>query len=113
MDDFSFGKVHRISKESDFARIKREGKRKVSRSFILLQIRNGLSVSRIGIIVTRKVGKANIRNRWKRYVREFYRLNKKLFPEDTDSVFIVKRGAIVPKSFNEISRELEGLIGRR
>jgi ribonuclease P protein component len=110
-DDFSFGKTHRIASAADFARIKKRGNRKTSKCFIMLQLPNSLGEKRIGVIVTRKIGKANIRNRWKRYLKEFFRLNKRKFPSSTDSVFIVKNGAVVPKHFNELEIELNELLG--
>ena len=110
-DDFSFGKTHRIRSGRDFARIKDRGKRRASEHFILLSMKNALEEKRLGIIATRKVGKANVRNRWKRYIKEFFRLNKKIFPESTDFVFIIKRGSQKPYDFAVISEELKALVG--
>jgi len=112
-EDYSFGKIHRIVRKEDFARIKKKGKRKHSSHFILLKLGNEAEKARIGIIVTKKVGKANVRNKWKRYIREFFRQNKKIFPASTDFLFIVKRGSEVPKDFQLISEEIKKLIGRK
>lgn len=113
LDDFSFGEIHRVLKEADFIRVKSKGRRRSSKNFILLQLANDISEKRVGIIVTRKVGRAWLRNKWKRYVKEFFRCNKKIFPASTDSVFIIKRGAEVPKNFHLISDELRKLVAGR
>ena len=110
LGDYSFGKNHRVLTETEYRRVKTRGQKRTSRSFILIQHENDLDEKRIGIIVTRKVAKASIRNLWKRYIKEFFRLNKKSFPASTDSVFIVKRGSLIPKSFESISDELGALL---
>ena len=107
---FSFGKTHRILSERDFRRIKRRGLRKTSKHYILLEAENKHDIKRLGIIVTKKVGNAAVRNRWKRWTREFFRLNKDLFKESTDSVFIIKKGLDLPKSYNVVERELKKLL---
>lgn len=46
---------------------------------------------RVGFAVTKKTGKAVIRNRVKRVLREFFRLNQALMPEAVDVVVTPKR----------------------
>jgi len=64
-----------------------------------------LDYSRIGITVTKKYGKAHKRNRMKRLVREFFRLNKPLFKQGYDFLIIVKNSCII-RTLNEIKEEL-------
>lgn len=56
----------------------------------VLAARNGLTHSRLGLIVSRKVGKAVLRNRWKRLFREAFRLSSGRIPAGFD--FIVMPG---------------------
>ena len=46
--------------------------------------------SRLAIIVTKKYGKAVLRNRFRRLVREFFRLNRYLLKEKYDFVFLAR-----------------------
>ena len=75
---------------------------------------NDLQSSRIGITVTRKVGKANIRNRLKRWTREVYRRQREplgLDAQALDIVVNIKPGA-VEASFEEFSRDLTRVLER-
>ena len=58
----------------------------------------------MGITVTKKCGKAVRRNRWKRLIREVYRLHRQKLPA-ADFVVTVKRGVDIP-AFQELEREL-------
>ena len=63
------------------------------RDFIIVMADTELSRSRIGITVTKKVGNSVTRNRIKRLVREFYRINRNLFPP-ADYNIIARSGAV-------------------
>ncbi len=92
--EFSFKKNERIRSQRDFLAVKKEGKRISTRNFILLVKPNGLHHNRLGIIASRKIGNAVRRNRIKRCVREFFRLNKAKFaPPPKDILIIAKKGA--------------------
>jgi ribonuclease P protein component len=69
-------------------------------------------VKRLGITVTKKTGNAVKRNRIKRLIREFFRLNKALFPAGQDLVIMAKRD-VPPLTYQEACRELTELFTRK
>jgi len=56
--------------------------------------RNRLGANRVGITVGKKLGKAHIRNRTRRRIREVYRLNEKRFLPGWDIVVVARTRAV-------------------
>ena len=61
---------------------------------VLYARRNRTGINRVGITVSKKLGKAHIRNRVRRRVREVYRLNEEKFRSGYDIVVVVRGKAI-------------------
>jgi ribonuclease P protein component len=75
---------------------------------------NGLPFSRIGITATKKLGKANVRNRLKRWTREVYRRQREplaLDAQPLDIVVNVKPNA-AEATFEDYSRDLTRVLSR-
>ena len=62
--------------------------------------------SRFGLVVSKKVGNAVVRNRIRRRVKEVFRQNKAWFPDGQDIVIIAKKRA-AEATLQEIRRDLE------
>lgn len=92
MERKTFSKSERIRKRRDFERFKIQ-RGEISRThegaFTLLSLPNDLATTRIGIRVGKKIGKAHMRNRIKRLIREVFRQNKDAFPPSSDLLIIV------------------------
>ena len=62
--------------------------------------------SRLGVTVSKKVGKAPRRVRWKRLIREVFRRNKDTFSPGYDFVVIVKKQQL-PTDRDDVFEEIE------
>lgn len=71
---------------------------------------NTLGYTRLGITVPKRVGNAPLRNRWKRLVREAFRLQKKQLPLGLDMVVRPRKGA--KPDFARIQQSLLKLVQR-
>jgi ribonuclease P protein component len=65
----------RLRHTSDFQRVFQQRCSVSDELLIVYARRNSLSRGRLGLSVSRRVGKAHVRNRWKRLIREVYRRN--------------------------------------
>ena len=91
MDKRTFGKDERIRSKRDYLTVYQQGVRSHSRHFTVIAHRNPTGKKRLGITVGKKVGNAVKRNRIKRLLREFFRLNKEQFPPSQDTVIMARR----------------------
>ncbi|MEE8448732.1 MAG: ribonuclease P protein component [Thermodesulfobacteriota bacterium] len=87
---FSFSRCERLLKRIEFKGVTCQGKRYTSPGFIVYVKENNLGRCRLGIAASRKVGKAIRRNRLKRLVREFFRLNKFRLPASCDILVVCR-----------------------
>jgi ribonuclease P protein component len=82
-------KEKRLAKRREFLRVYEAGRKLFSRYSVLFFAANGLPYSRIGITATKKSGKANVRNRLKRWTRETYRRQREPLGIDARAVDVV------------------------
>lgn len=80
----------------------------VSNFFVIYAKKNNLGKNRYCVSVSKKIGKANVRNLYKRRVKDI--LMKNSLNKATDYVIIL-RNAILNKKYNEIKNELLGTLG--
>jgi ribonuclease P protein component len=100
-----FGRRQRIKQGRDFARIRQEGQRLVTGCLIANYRRlSAESTARLGVITSRKVGGAVVRNRARRLLREAFRLHQHELAQPLDLV-LVARPIISDKSFGEVERD--------
>ncbi len=112
MGFFSFPKSERLLKRPDFVKLNRTGKRHHTAHFVVIKGKNGLGITRMGVTVGKKVGNAVTRNRTKRLLREFFRLNKPRLPRGYDYVFVAKKDAAY-LDYKKTKEELEPIVFNR
>ncbi|WP_036221349.1 ribonuclease P protein component [Mesoaciditoga lauensis] len=95
------GPEKRLKKRKDFEKIFLEGEVAKSEWFVARYLKNDLKFPRIGIVVSRKFGKAHVRNKFKRYVRETFR--KMHFERNIDVVIFPTKE--LKKEFENITYE--------
>ena len=90
---FFLTKADKILKRSEFLRLSEFGKQIQNKHFIAIYSPGRFQRTRLGVTVTRKVGKATIRNRIKRFSREYFRLNRHIIAGNWDINIIAKKKA--------------------
>ena len=87
-----------------------------NRLLVLYIKENGLNFNRIGISISRKVGKAVIRNRIKRIIKEQLRLQDKNLAKGYDMVVVVRASSGTlerGEDYKQIGRALSNLLDKQ
>jgi ribonuclease P protein component len=106
---FRFTRRERINHPQDFRRVMKLGRRRTSKNFILFMEENTNRFHRLGIVVKKEIGPAAFRNRIKRYVREFFRLQKHEINGSFDIILLAKKKCTI-RRYVEAEEELRGLF---
>lgn len=94
-----------------FRRLYRSGDQAANRYLALYARKNRSSENRVGITVGKKLGKAVVRNRLRRRLREVYRLHEGQFKPGYDLV-VVARTAAVDVSYQQLEQAYLSLARR-
>ena len=102
----------RLRHRSDFTRIRSQGGRLIQSHLVLnWLVLPGTCPTRVGIIVSRRVGPAVVRNRARRLLRESVRLHQHELRGQVDLV-LVARPSIAGRSFAEVETDFLGALRR-
>ncbi len=102
---FCFPKAIRLRSRSQYLQLSRPEARHAGKWIVVDLRSNGKGLTRLGITVTRRYGKAHDRNRFKRVVREAFRLSQHLLPAGID-LNVKPRSAASQATSNDIYEEL-------
>ena len=109
--DRGFTARERLLAAAEFREVRQKGKRHASKGFVVHELRTEKGFARLGLSVSTRVGGAVRRNRVKRLLREFFRLNKHEFPPSSDILISARKGISV-KGLGDVGKELGFLIKR-
>jgi ribonuclease P protein component len=84
-------KKKRLLKRSEFQVVFERGRRHHGRYLLLASCHNDLGFSRLGISVSKKMGKAYVRNRVKRHIRDAFRRTPGIDSLSRDFVVVLNR----------------------
>ena len=99
----------RLHQASDFARLRREGHEYRHSLFVICLATNELPYNRYGFIVARRLGKAVVRNKVRRQLREVVRLLHPNLNTGYDVIIIV-RPPIVGQPFSNVYCAVSGVF---
>ncbi|MDR1773874.1 MAG: ribonuclease P protein component [Clostridioides sp.] len=102
--------IQGIKKDSDFRKVYKFGKSYSNKYLVLYFLKNNTDTTRLGISISKKVGKANVRNKIRRRIKEVFRLNivDKIL-RGYDIVFIA-RVAASEATYEDIRKSMNFLI---
>ena len=99
----------RLTKPQQYASVYRQGSSRASNLLVMRALPNGLTLSRFGFSVSKRVGNAVIRNKVKRRLREILPIMS--VKSAWDIVFIV-RPAAATADYATLKKAVEGLLAR-
>lgn len=108
----TFPKARRLRKRAEFLRVQNRRKRITARfvHFLYAPRTSDAPAGRVGFTVSKKVGRAPVRNRVKRRLRELYRTHQHLWPADVDVVIVAQpsaRDASFADLYNDVMHWLQ------
>lgn len=104
-------KTYRLRKNKEFSKVYKVGKSFANWALVVYLRENGLSYNRLGISVSKKVGKSVVRNRLRRLIKENYRNYIDEIKTGYDIIFIV-RIASKDANFYDMKKGMEKLLKR-
>jgi len=105
-----FPKSSRIQASADFRAIREQGKR-LAKGCMLANWQSlpSGSPSRLGVITSRRIGKAHVRNRARRLMRESFRLHQHELLQPVELILVARR-SIADRQFQSVERHFLSLL---
>ncbi|MFC1935323.1 ribonuclease P protein component [Chloroflexota bacterium] len=103
------GRDRRLRKTADFQAVQRQGRSWANQMIVLRARPNGMDTSRVGFSVSRRVGKAVVRNQAKRRLRELVR---QIPVQEGWDMVLIARAPAAQKDFHHLREAVEDLFRR-
>lgn len=101
---------HRLRKNKQFSYLYKKGEKFYTRHLILFKICSKFKNYKIGFSVSKKIGKANVRNKVKRRMKEIVRVNN--FAKDYNNYVLMAKEGIENLSFLDLRKEIEEIFNK-
>jgi ribonuclease P protein component len=109
---FKFPKASRLTRTAEFALVKKDGKSWTGKHLTLgILFRASERAARLGIVTTRRIGHAVVRNRVRRRLREIFRLNQHRLNSGV-WIVTVARVSAARATFHQLERDWLRLADR-
>jgi ribonuclease P protein component len=106
-----FPKAQRVVHSNEFTLILRRGVCVADGTLVMFAVRDaGSRPLRLGITIPKKTGNAVVRNRWKRLIRESYRIQQHSLPDGLNVVVRPKKDA--KADWMKIKKAIPSLVQR-
>lgn len=92
-----------------FGRVYKYGKSYVNNQLVMYVLKNNLDYNQIGFSVSKKVGKAVVRNKVRRLMKESFRLNAEELKQGYDIIFVA-RVRLKDSTFNDVEKGMKHLF---
>ena len=130
MKKFALGRQQRIKREAEFKKIIRKGKSYADRYLVMYVLEKSTEISpsihsakvvapaaesrlpRLGLSVDRRIGKAVVRNRIKRWMREVFRLHQSRIKNRMEVILVARSSARELVDYFEMEKRILHLWGR-
>ncbi|NLM97291.1 MAG: ribonuclease P protein component [Halanaerobiaceae bacterium] len=100
----------RLRKKSEFNRVYNRGKSVATYNLVLYYYPNNQNLNRVGFSISKKIGKAVVRNKLKRRLREIIRLKKDL--KKGFDIIIIARKPVIELDYCGLERDLDILLSK-
>ncbi len=105
-------KLYIVKANEDFEKIISNKNFTKNKSFIIYQKKNNLPYDRFGVSVSKKLGNAVFRNKYKRKIRAIIDNYKKNYNNSKDYIIILRKGAI-DKTFQQLQEDFLSLMKQK
>ncbi|MGM0420031.1 MAG: ribonuclease P protein component [Bacillota bacterium] len=100
-----------LKKNNQFRKVYQQGKSKASKYLVVYWLNNNLSYNRYGISISKKVGKAVIRNKLKRRLKEILRNWEHSYEIKRGyDIIIIARKPVISLEFQDLKTDLRKLM---
>ncbi|MCL6638576.1 MAG: ribonuclease P protein component [Firmicutes bacterium] len=105
------GHIAVIKKNKEFRKVFGSGNYAADRYMVIYYKPNMLGATRFGFTVSKKTGKAVVRNRIRRLFKEACRLNRELFRDGFDYVLLARRD-LAGRDYRQVEESIKKLLKR-